>query len=180
MVYRFETLREHVELNRYFLNCYMGCEVPMVYALKDLLTDPLKASYLYESGYEFPDKLNRCATCGKIYVTGKNGKEFVAGPDKTIDEEPYDTTFGDINIDFYYSHEGGELEHVKKTIILSGFECYGCLTEKESIKRGSVRLAIEDPIKWAGHWFYPRAFIGKPEGAEYVPLRKFLPAPGKA
>jgi hypothetical protein len=106
--------------------------------------------------------------------------EFVANPDKTSDKEPYETTFGDIHIDFYYPHEGGELEHVKKRIILSGTECYECLTGKESIKRGSVRLAIENPWGWATHWFYPRAFPKKPEDTEYTLSRKLLPAPGKA
>jgi len=175
-IYSFSEPREYVELNQRLLQQELKRDVSPEYSLRDILETPFKASCFLDQGFDIPDMVRKCINCGTIY---NQDWKPLTGPHDNHDT-PYGVSGDDIQIDFDYSPDGINSEHICKTVSLTGAQCEKCLSEEESIRRGSVRLAIEDPIKWANHWFYPRAFHGKPEGVAYIPVRKRLPPPDKA
>jgi hypothetical protein len=175
-LYCFSEPREYVELNQLLLQQGLKRDISLEYSLRNILEDPLKTSCFLGHGFDIPDMLRKCINCGTIY---NQDWKPLTGPHDNHDT-PYGVFGDDIHIDFDYSPDGINSEHICKTVSLTGVQCEKCLIEEESIRRGSVRLAIEDPKKWAHHPVYPKAFIGNPERVGYVPLRKRLTPPDKA
>lgn len=172
----FSERRDYIELWQYLLQDQMGYDVAPEYVLRDILGNPPNASLFMYHGFPIPDMLLKCDNCGTIYdqdwvpLTGPNGKH----------ERAYGLSGEDIEVDFYYPRKGGKLEHIRKTIEISGGECEECWSKHESIQRGSVRMLIEDPMGWVRHRLYRQAYSKKTQDVNYVPLRKRLPAPDKA
>lgn len=171
-IYNFGEPREYVELNQRLLQQELKREVPAAYALKDILTSSFKALLFFDYGFEIPDRLLRCDNCRRIYT---QDWKTLAEPDRTSDDAPYGTTFSDIEIDFYYPHDGGEQEHVKKRIELSGSECRACLRENNLLMRRSWRMVRKRPEEWHSNGLSKifdehGDFIGVPE-------ERLLPVP---
>lgn len=168
----FSDPRAYVEYNQRLLQDKFGHDISPEYSIQDILKDPYKTSIMISCGLDIQRKFMICDRCGIIYnqdwqpLTGPNGKHG----------KPHDGIFcDDIGIDLYYPHEGGEVEHIRKTVVFSGTECTQCLRKNPIMVKHSFDKAITRPDEWRSSGsskIFPEHeyFIG-------VPVESLVPAP---